>query len=868
MELVTETLITQLAQQINAYHVVVWYDPEGAYGAVAAALTPAAIGAQAIHRYQPQHGYIRLRRDLEPLWQQSTPPRLLIYVPQAQPPNPMQRPLVEYEVAGVVMQPGGQPPECNTALAAVARAALTAVLPQATVEDLVAQAAQGQLTLADLDKLAAGGQELHNGAVAVIFDSGNASDIALRFLMEPALDAAMTAKQVLPAVVELFAQAFGFQPGAVSPPQAVRTALARHLLLGDLRVALADSAPPALQTVPLPDNQAARHAIVELVQRWRNQRDLAAGYAQWAHHVETEIGLANISLPAAALARVTTFAAAERQLQQALEQGLATHPDARQLDVAQNRLSGFWATHDPHIKTRWDVIAAAAQVLLEAERVRRALQGKPENAEQLIAHYAFGESGAAPWRLLDTAQRHLERDFARFELDPNSHATLAKAVTRARQAYAATTATLAERFSAAYAAANFELPALLHQTDIFREHVAPHLPRRRVAYLLVDALRFEMACELVAVMDAHLQSELTVALATPPTITEVGMAALMPAAEKGLALSAGKHGLSIVVDGKPMQTRQQRLDHLRSSVGQGTPTVKLDEIAPLSSKKVQDALAQAAFVVVTATDEIDSLCENMPNQAHRLLDDALNQLRRGVNTLLKLGFGTIVIAADHGYLFGEQLTPGDLIDAPGGDTVLLKRRAWLGKGGANAPGTLRRPLSSFGLNSDLELVTPHSLAVFKVPGGSPRYFHGGLSLQELLVPVLTLTAKARPGSLAEPQISWQLQLGSPAITTRFISVTVNGQLAMFTDPPAIRVELRAGSQTLSTPVSAKYGFNDTSKDVQLLVAEDNAHLIAENTVTLLITEEINSGAATLHLLDATTGISLQQLKEIPIDIAL
>ena len=44
--------------------------------------------------------------------------------------------------------------------------------------------------------------------------------------------------------------------------------------------------------------------------------------------------------------------------------------------------------------------------------------------------------------------------------------------------------------------------------------------------------------------------------------------------------------------------------------------------------------------------------------------------------------------------------------------------------------------------------------------------------------------------------------------------------------------------------------------------------MAKNTVTLMITEELDVDKVTVHLLDATTGISLARLDGVPFAIAL
>lgn len=108
-----------------------------------------------------------------------------------------------------------------------------------------------------------------------------------------------------------------------------------------------------------------------------------------------------------------------------------------------------------------------------------------------------------------------------------------------------------------------------------------------------------------------------------------------------------------------------------------------------------------------------------------------------------------VITADHGYLFGEAFEGGMLMDHPGGKTAELHRRIWIGKGGANEKGFIRIPASQINLGGDLELAFPWSLGGFKTKGGADAYCHGGASLQELVIPVISLKPKKTPRSWIE-----------------------------------------------------------------------------------------------------------------------
>jgi len=894
MGFVADTLIDLLRSQVEAHGTVVWYDPEKAYSEVAQSLSPEGLAGAAVQRYDPERGFIWLRRQLEPLWAERTdPPRLLIYAPLAQ--GETRNALIEFEVAGAVMRPGQQPPERNTALAVVAHRALQAVFPPAALEDIVAQVEAGQLSLADLDQLAEKGAEAQTGAVAIIFGSGNVSEVALQFLAKTEFDREIEERQALGGLAGMLSDALGVHLPADEGVAALRAQLARQMLVTDLVQALADDLPQSLRTFPVAARPVARQAAVDLAQAWRNRRDLARSYVYWAKQVQGEIGTSSLRLRTEgprsgqaldlsldALARAETFAANEVCLQQKVEAALARRASLPLVELAEVRLGGFWAAQQPEIKARWNVVADAGRVLVEAARVESALKGKKWSAGALFSGYALGDQ---PWCELDTAQRHLERDFHRFELDVLQHESLIQLVAQARRRYAAVSDCLADLFAHALAADRFELPGALLQADVYREVVAPAAKNGPVAYILVDALRLEMARELSTILagerlppprggragEGAWKLDLTPALATPPTVTEIGMAALLPGAERGLTvIPAEGNRLAAVVAGGTLKTRQDRLAHLEAAVEGDVVATRLDQLAPLSDVALSQAIRSADVVVVTATEEVDGLCENNPALARRMLDDVLNQLRRAIKTLFALGIETIVISADHGYLFGEKLSTGESIDAPGGQTATLKRRVWIGQGGAETPAFLRAPLSAFGIGGELEIATPWNLSCFKVKGGAMEYFHGGLSLPELVVPVLTVRPAVARAPAAAARLQWTLTLGSRAISTRFLSVTVEGRSEELLpiEPPAIRVQVQAGDQPISVPVSASYGFQEVTRDVQLALNDKEPRELGKNTITLMITETPSVGEVTVHLLDGTTGISLARLDHVPFSITM
>ncbi len=89
-------------------------------------------------------------------------------------------------------------------------------------------------------------------------------------------------------------------------------------------------------------------------------------------------------------------------------------------------------------------------------------------------------------------------------------------------------------------------------------------------------------------------------------------------------------------------------------------------------------------------------------------------------------------------------------------------------------------------------------------------------------------------------------------------------------PPRVRVEVRAGDRVISEPVSASYGFEEATRDVQNQLAEGEAGVsrTEPNTVTLMLIGETGTGEASIHLLDAVTGAELNRLETVQLAISL
>ncbi|MBN1854454.1 MAG: PglZ domain-containing protein [Pirellulales bacterium] len=447
-----------------------------------------------------------------------------------------------------------------------------------------------------------------------------------------------------------------------------------------------------------------------------------------AKAIEEEANIAGLDLAARTITGVETFASIEMRLLRHAEVQLLAGAAADGLNLARRRKQSFWAMVELTHQLHWSLLETTAQLLLTAARIETELKTTKKEPAALVKAYAEGDAvpSGEPWCLLDTYHRRLERQYATFDLDVGGkHGQLEQVITAARHRYTAVAGQCAEAMTDALEASRFELEDLIHQSEIFSSQVGPQCRQGQTAYLLVDALRYEMARELIEGLGDGFKVQLVPVVAQLPTITDVGMSAIMPHAEKGMELvPAGSGKVAIQIAGVTLKDRAKRIAQLRSAIPGGMIDSKLNNLMK-PSKKQREEIEGADFTLVTS-QEIDRRGEETEDEeeARRYMDEVLDKLRRGVRTLGKLGMENVIIVADHGHLFGEVLDSGMKIDPPGGDTVDLHRRVWIGRGGAVGDAFVRVTVSQLGLGGDLELAFPRGLGCFKTPGGTTAFFHG------------------------------------------------------------------------------------------------------------------------------------------------
>jgi len=272
------------------------------------------------------------------------------------------------------------------------------------------------------------------------------------------------------------------------------------------------------------------------------------------------------------------------------------------------------------------------------------------------------------------------------------------------------------------------------QVDFYRNKVKR--AENRIFVIVSDALRYEVASSLAEQLRRETQSkvELSSCQAIFPTMTKFGMAALLPHGE--LTVVEKSNGLlGVLADGQSTETGNR--DKILKLANKASVALKFDNIIGLKRAERQ-AMVKGMEVVYIYHDKVDKASHTADSAVFPACDEAIADIKNLVRIIVNEFGGTnIIITADHGFLYTYSLlTEDDKVDktTPSEQDVEIDRRYLITRRGARPDYLL--PVKFLDGKCDYEAFAPRENVRIKKKGGGLNYVHGGISLQEMVVPIV------------------------------------------------------------------------------------------------------------------------------------
>ncbi len=560
-----------------------------------------------------------------------------------------------------------------------------------------------------------------------------------------------------------------------------RIQAAAFLLVTDAMVKSPEN-PPTDKDRIIPQG-ASRERALKLLSRWQKQIDLVGNFEKLAIEADKITTLQywaksckKLSRPFASYVVENILFQKEIEYLDSLDtfEVLARYLDEKITDY-QTHAHGFWGK-DAHSKIPWWYLvdmAKIASLLHQQTRIETAWKS-PADAVTWFTRIGWQVDHAGEVLFCENTEM------------PGG---LAGIRTTIRKAYLRHLDRINLAFSELLSHAGVTSLNLPFAGDVIKDSVEKASSKEPVAVLVLDACRYDLGCRLAELLNHGEPAPRAVicqAIAPIPSITALGMPFTLPGLSshlnvelhisKDMPWSVTTEGfsgnLSIAENRQKWLKKKHKLkDHAMRTI----ENVLNPETANIISVK---SLGKLVFVFGDDFDDHDEKLKPLG------LDQILERYARVVRRLRSAGYTKVFVVTDHGFFHWEPETD-EVQPKPIGEILWTSRRAVVGH-------NLKHPtaISCKATGSALDCTIPRSINAFKTYGGL-GFFHGGATLQELIIPVVT--------------VQWPKKAQKIGVVLKPVTQIVSLAQKIEVAPAAIRRNLLGGvdENLLSRQASAK-----------------------------------------------------------------
>lgn len=280
------------------------------------------------------------------------------------------------------------------------------------------------------------------------------------------------------------------------------------------------------------------------------------------------------------------------------------------------------------------------------------------------------------------------------------------------------------------------------QLKFWKSQIVPYIQQNKKIFVIIsDALRYEIAAELASLIrkEDRFEAELCAMVGTIPSITSIGMAALLP--HESISIDSKNN---VLVDGLSSNNKEYRMKILNK--------YHPDKVLLLLAKDLMNTpllearnLYREYDVIYVYHNTIDALGDRQTTEekVFEAAETAISELIVLVKKLSSANANNIIITADHGFTYQrDDLSEDQFLDDKInlGENDQKMRRCIIGRSIPENPNLLIYKAEDLGLGGDIEIAIPYAGQRMRAGSGS-RYVHGGASLQEICLPLLQVSKK-------------------------------------------------------------------------------------------------------------------------------
>jgi len=269
------------------------------------------------------------------------------------------------------------------------------------------------------------------------------------------------------------------------------------------------------------------------------------------------------------------------------------------------------------------------------------------------------------------------------------------------------------------------------------------------AIVFLDACRLDLGQRLAQMLNQGEPAQraiVSAAVAPLPSITPLGMSFALPIKRDKLTvgLADDEKSFTITADGFDgnLKWAEKRRKWLKDNLGV-KDWLEIEEV--LDGQSLKKA-SRARRIVAVHGDEFDAHDGQLQITG---ADDHLRRYVRAIRRLRDAGYNRVIVVSDHGFFHWQPEDHEVEEEKPTGDVKWKSRRAIIGHN-LSHPNAVHLQVPQ----SELEVIVPRSMNAFRTYGVL-GFFHGGGTLQEMIIPVVIANwpAKAKKVSVVLKPVS-------------------------------------------------------------------------------------------------------------------
>jgi len=298
--------------------------------------------------------------------------------------------------------------------------------------------------------------------------------------------------------------------------------------------------------------------------------------------------------------------------------------------------------------------------------------------------------------------------------------------------------------------------------------------------IISDAMRYEIGEDLHKQIQKEdkFHAKIDALLSSLPSYTQLGMASLLPEGELGIP---DPSTATVTHTGTSTSGIDNRRKVLSANIGEDRSYAwHTGDFLKFNTNETKNIIRDNDVVFIYH-DRIDAIGDSTKTEENvfEAVEDTVNDLVKLVKKLTSANASHIFITADHGFIYqNRDLDPSDYLGSkPEGQEILYHdRRFILGKGLSETSGFKKFTSDQLGISGNFDAMFPKSINRLRRSGSGAKFVHGGASLQEVIIPVLSIT-KGRKSDTAAVDVTI-IRGSSRTISTSQISVKLYQEISV------------------------------------------------------------------------------------------